>query len=56
VNLRTASRADIEAYFLNTWALSESLFFSLRDDSVFYSVPDRLRRPLIFYFGHPAAL
>lgn len=56
VNLQTASREDILAYFRNTWALTDTIFSALRDDSVFYMVPDRLRRPLIFYFAHPAAL
>jgi len=56
VNLRTASRADVLAYFENTWALTDTLFSALRSDAVFYAVPDKLRRPLIFYFGHPAAL
>lgn len=55
-NLKKSSREDVLAYFENTWALTDSLFSALRDDSVFYSVPDKLRRPLIFYFGHPAAL
>ena len=36
--------------------LTNTLFSSLRDDSVFYMVPDKLRRPLIFYFAHPAAV
>ena len=39
----------------NTHTPSRS-FSSLKNDSVFYSIPDKLRRPLIFYFGHPAAL
>ena len=29
---------------------------AFRADSVFYMVPDKLRRPLMFYFAHPAAL
>jgi hypothetical protein len=56
VNLRTATRAEVLQYFENTWALTETLFGALKTDAVFYSVPDKLRRPLIFYFGHPAAL
>ena len=56
VNLRTATRADVLAYFRNSWALSEALFSGLRTDASFYMIPDKLRRPLIFYFGHPAAL
>ena len=56
VNLRLSSRDEVMEYFHNTWELTDSLFSALRDDSVFYMVPDKLRRPLIFYFGHPAAL
>lgn len=44
-NLATSSRADILAYFRNTWALTDALFSGLRDDSVFYMIPDKLRRP-----------
>lgn len=53
VDLTRASREDVLAYFRNTWALTEALFSGLRDDSVFYMMPDRLRRPLIFYWGAP---
>ena len=28
----------------------------LSDESAFYKCPDRLRLPLIFYFGHTAAV
>ena len=30
--------------------------FCLLDESSFYKCPDRLRLPLIFYFGHTAAV
>lgn len=56
VNASTATREEILAYFHNTWHLTDTIFDALRDDSVFYMVPDKLRRPLIFYFAHPAAL
>ena len=56
VHLARATREEVLAYFRNTWALTETLFSSLANDSVFYCIPDSLRRPLIFYFGHPAAL
>lgn len=55
-HLSRASRADVERYFLNTWALTDALFCTLRDDSAFYAIPDALRRPLIFYAAHPATL
>jgi len=56
VHLAKASREQILAYFRNGWDLNDTLFSALRDDSVFYMIPDRLRRPLIFYFAHIAAL
>mmetsp|Transcript_3361 Transcript_3361/g.10555 ORF Transcript_3361/g.10555 Transcript_3361/m.10555 type:complete len:893 (-) Transcript_3361:53-2731(-) len=56
VNTRLATRDQVLAYFRNTWDLDATLFSALRDDSVFYSTPDTLRRPLIFYFGHTAAV
>ena len=56
VHLSSGTREGVLAYFRNTWALTDTLFSALKNDSVFYSVPDKLRRPLIFYFCHPAAL
>lgn len=56
VHLRKATRATVMEYFQNTWDLTDTLFNALKDDSVFYMKPDKLRRPLIFYFAHPAAL
>lgn len=55
-DLQKATRADVLAYFRNTWNLTSSLFSALKTDAVFYSVPDKLRRPLMFYFCHPAAV
>ena len=40
----------------NCLKLTPFLFLTSCSDSVFYAVPDKLRRPLIFYFCHPAAL
>ncbi len=47
-------RNEIRQYFQTTWALYESLFETLKDDTVFYERPESLRHPLIFYFGHTA--
>ncbi len=55
-HLSRCSREDLLAYFRNTWDLTTTLFASLADDSMFYYVPDKLRRPLVFYSAHPAAL
>ena len=43
--LNGASREDVLTYFRNTWQLTNSLFSGLKNDSVFYAVPDKLRRP-----------
>lgn len=56
VNLATCTKEDLLAYLKNTWDLTTTLFAALADDSVLYAVPDKLRRPLIFYSAHPAAL
>jgi DinB superfamily len=47
-------RAEILAYFHATFELDEKLYDSLICDQTFYLRPDRLRHPLIFYFGHTA--
>lgn len=55
-HMSKSTREDVMEYFLNTWELNDTLFCSLANDSIFYSIPDKLRRPLIFYTAHPAAL
>ncbi len=47
-------RAEIRAYFLNTYALYEELFSHIVDEKAYYEKADPLRHPLIFYFGHTA--
>ena len=49
-----AKRAEIKEYFLKTYTLFEELFTIFTDDKVFYEQPEKLRHPLIFYFGHTA--
>lgn len=56
VHLAKATREQVMDYFRNTWELTTALFTGLKTDAAFYAVPDLLRRRLIFYFGHPAAL
>ncbi|KAL3870051.1 hypothetical protein ACJMK2_042668 [Sinanodonta woodiana] len=55
-DLSKCTKEELEAYFQNSYDLNESLFTSLRDESMFYKCPDRLRLPLIFYYGHTAAV
>lgn len=52
-NIETA-RAELRAYFLNTYDCYESLFECLKNDDAYYKKPIPLRHPLIFYFGHTA--
>ena len=49
-----AKRVELRHYFHRTFSLYESLFSLLSSDESFYEQPDRLRHPLIFYFGHTA--
>ena len=52
-----ATRAELLAYFDNSWALTEMLFAGLASDEAYYRRPyHQLRHPLIFYYGHPVAL
>ena len=58
LNLRKGTveqkRAEIKAYFLDSFDTYESLFSCLANDEAFYARPEKLRHPLIFYFGHTA--
>ncbi len=47
-------RQEIKAYFNETYDLYEKLFEVIDDDQGYYLNADRLRHPLIFYFGHTA--
>jgi len=48
-------KQELKNYFKQTWAEYESLFSLINDDSAYYLRPERLRHPLIFYFGHTAS-
>ncbi|RXK14412.1 methyltransferase [Halarcobacter mediterraneus] len=47
-------REEIKKYFLQTYELDEKLFEILKDKKHIFKQPNRLRHPLIFYFGHTA--
>ncbi|CAN8142893.1 hypothetical protein THIOSC15_90002 [uncultured Thiomicrorhabdus sp.] len=49
-----AKRAEIKAYFNQTFDVYEALFDTLANDEAYYLRPCSLRHPLIFYFGHTA--
>lgn len=58
LNLREGSieqkREEIKAYFLDSFDTYECLFSSLKNDEAYYQRPEKLRHPLIFYYGHTA--
>jgi 5-histidylcysteine sulfoxide synthase/putative 4-mercaptohistidine N1-methyltranferase len=47
-------RMEVKTYFLDSFDTYESLFSCLSSDGAFYQRAERLRHPLIFYFGHTA--
>ena len=47
-----SKRAEILQYFHDSFTLYESLFECLVNDEAFYTRANRLRQPLIFYYGH----
>ena len=49
-----AKRAEILQYFHESFTLYESLFECLKNDEAYYARANRLRQPLIFYYGHTA--
>ncbi|CAD5112212.1 DgyrCDS1445 [Dimorphilus gyrociliatus] len=55
-DLSCCTKEQIKSYFENAYDLNESLFLGLKDSKVFYMCPDRLRLPLIFYYGHTACV
>jgi 5-histidylcysteine sulfoxide synthase/putative 4-mercaptohistidine N1-methyltranferase len=49
-----AKRAEILAYFRNTWEMYERLFEVMATGESYFLRADPLRHPLIFYLGHTA--
>ncbi|NVN90848.1 MAG: 5-histidylcysteine sulfoxide synthase [Desulfuromonadales bacterium] len=47
-------RAEIREYFHRTFDIDELLYETLKEDATFHLRADRLRHPLIFYYGHTA--
>jgi len=58
LNLKQGSieqkRAEISAYFIDSFDTYDALFTCLASDDAYFQRADRLRHPLIFYFGHTA--
>jgi len=56
-DLSRCTRQSVLDYFNNCWLRTEVLFSGLQGEEPFYRPPyHNLRHPLIFYYGHPAAL
>lgn len=49
-----SKREELRQYFHMTFSLYERLFDVLKEDATYYQQPEKLRHPLIFYFGHTA--
>ncbi len=47
-------RQEIKDYFNETYDIYEKLFEVIADDKGYFERADRLRHPLVFYFGHTA--
>jgi 5-histidylcysteine sulfoxide synthase/putative 4-mercaptohistidine N1-methyltranferase len=57
IDLSQCTRQDVLDYFDNTWTLTEVLFSALQGSEVLYRSPyHQLRHPLVFYYGHTAAV
>lgn len=55
---RDATRGEVLAYFRHAWGMTTAAFQLLRSDATLYSPHNQSldRRPMIFYYGHPAAV
>lgn len=53
--LSTTTRDELSRYLAQSWELTDWLFSSIADESLYARQPDPLRNPLVFYLGHPAA-
>ncbi len=49
-----SKRQEILDFFLDSFEKYESLFSTLASDDAYYQRPEKLRHPLIFYYGHTA--
>ncbi|MCA9577799.1 MAG: 5-histidylcysteine sulfoxide synthase [Myxococcales bacterium] len=54
-DLRHVCRDSARAYFEASWSLNELLFRAITHERAFFTQPDPLRQPLVFYLGHTAA-
>ena len=50
------TKEDIKTYFLHSFFIYEKLFSFIKDEKSYYTKPQPLRHPLIFYYGHTATV
>ncbi len=50
------TKEEIKNYFLHSYDVYEKLFSFIKEEKSFYTKPEPLRHPLIFYYGHTACV
>lgn len=50
------TREEIKSYFLHSYSVYQKLFSFIKEDKSFYTKPEPLRHPLIFYYGHTSCV
>lgn len=56
INLNECTKDEIREYFISSFEKYEGLFSSIKEPEYFNLCPDRLRLPLVFYYGHTIAV
>jgi hypothetical protein len=52
LDLTKSTKRDFLNYLKNTYEMYETIFRGFTDEDALHMIPDKLRRPLIFYLGH----
>lgn len=50
------TREEVKKYFLHSYYVYEKLFSLIKHEKSFYTKPEPLRHPLIFYYGHTSCV
>lgn len=56
IDMSNFTREELKNYFVNTYSLYETLFSSIKTEEAFKINPDPLRRPILWYLAHTAAV
>ena len=51
-----STREEIRQYFLHSYLVYENLFCFIKNNQSYYTKPEPLRHPLVFYYGHTACV